>query len=94
MMMCSSVSPGTYSITMKKMLVLLLRREHRDDVRVTHRGEETRLLQHLAEVEVLLVRDLEGDLLVDPGVFGEVNSAEAATPQGRQNAVLTDNLTA
>ena len=94
MMTCSSVSPGTYSITMKKTFSCLLGREHRDDVRMTHRGEEARLLQHLAEVEVLLVRNLEGDLLVDPGVFGEIDVPKAATAEGRQNAVLPDYLTA
>ena len=75
-------------------VVLLLGGEHRDDVRMAHRGEQPRLLQHLAEVEVLLVRDLERDLLVDPGVFGQVDAAEAAAAEGRQDAVLADGLTA
>ena len=75
-------------------VVLLLGGEHGDDVRVAHRGEQPRLLHHLAEVEVLLVRDLDGDLLVDPGVFGEVDAAEAAAAERRQDAVLPDGLTA
>ena len=39
------------------------------------------------------MRNLEGDLLVDPGVFGEVDAAEAAAAEGRQDAVLPDGLT-
>ena len=62
----------------EKHPVLLFRREHRDDVRVIHRGEEPWLLQHLGEIEVLLVRNLDCDLLVDPGVFGEEDAAKAA----------------
>ena len=38
--------------------------------------------------------NLEGDLLVDPGVFGQVDAAEAAAAEGRQDAVLPDGLTA
>jgi hypothetical protein len=40
------------------------------------------------------VWNFEGDFLVDPGVFSEVDRAEATTAQGRQNAVLSDDLTA
>ena len=75
-------------------VLLLLGREYGDDVGVTHGGEQPRLLDHLAEVEVLLVRYLERDLLVDPRVFGKVDTAEAAAAKGRQDAVLPDSLTA
>src|SRR4029078_4285019 len=74
--------------------ILFFRGEHCDDVRMAHRSKEPRLLDHLVEIEVLLVWNFEGDFLVDPGVFSEVNRAEATTAQGRQNAVLTDDLTA
>ena len=62
-------------------IVLFLGGEHGDDVRMTHRGEQPRLLEQLAEVEVLLVRNLERDLLVDPRVFGEVDGTEAAAAE-------------
>ena len=42
------------------------------------RGEQPRLAEQLAEVHALLVRDLQRDLLVDPGVVGEVDGSEAA----------------
>jgi hypothetical protein len=74
-------------------IVLLLSREYGDDVGMAHRREEPWLLHELAEVEILLVRDLEGDFLVDPGVFSEVNRAETATPKRREDAVLTNQLT-
>ena len=57
-------------------------------------GEQPRLAQQLAEVDALLVRHLERDLLVDPGVFGEVDRAEAAAADRRQDLVLADDLTA
>ena len=75
-------------------VLLLFSREYGDDIGVAHGGEQPRLLDHLAEVEILLVRDLEGDLLVDPRVFGEIDGAEAAAAEGRQDAVLPDGLTA
>ena len=75
-------------------VVDLLGGENRHHIRVVERAQEPRLFQHLAEIEVLLVRNLEGDLLVDPGVFGQVYRAETATAEGRKNAVLTDSLTA
>jgi hypothetical protein len=40
--------------------------------------QQPRLAQQLAEVEPLLVRHLERDFLVDPGVFRQVHRAEAA----------------
>jgi hypothetical protein len=60
---------------------------------MTERGEKARLLQHLREIEVLLVRNLDGDLLVNPGVFGEENAAEAAAAEGRKVSILPDRLT-
>ena len=62
-------------------IVLLLGREDGDDVGMAHRGEQPRLFEHLAEVEALLVRNLERDLLVDPGVLGEIDGTEAAAPE-------------
>ena len=38
-------------------VLLLLRREDRDDVRMIERGEQPRLAQQLAEVDALLVRE-------------------------------------
>ena len=93
-MIVSSVSPGTNSITMKKTFVLLLRGQDGDDVRMIEAGEQPRLAQQLAEVDALLVRHLERDLLVDPGVFGEVDRAEAAAADRRQDLVLPDDLAA
>ena len=57
---------------------------------MVQRGEQARLAQQIAEVDVLPVRNLDGDLLVDPGVFGEVNRAESATAKWRQDLVLSD----
>src|SRR6185503_3489458 len=75
-------------------VLLLLGGEDRDDVRVTEAGQQPRLAQQLAEVDRLLVRHLEGDALVDPGVLGEVDGAEAAAADRRQDLVLADDLTA
>ena len=55
-------------------------------------GEQPRLAQQLAEVEALLVRNLERDLLVDPGVFREVDGAEAAAAERREDLVLAERL--
>ena len=88
----SSVSPGTYSITMKKTLSCFSAVMHRDDVGMVERGEQARLAQQLAEVEVLPVRDLERDLLVDPGVFREVDGAEPAAAKRREDPVLPERL--
>jgi hypothetical protein len=73
---------------------LLLGREDGDDVRVIQAGEEPRLAQQLAEVDALLVRHLERDFLVDPGVFREVHGAKTAAADRRQNFVLPDDLAA
>src|SRR5581483_2349638 len=75
-------------------VLLLLRGEDRDDVGVIEAGEQTRLAQQLAEVDALLVRHLQRDFLVDPGVFGQVNRAKAAAADRRENLVLPDDLPA
>ncbi len=62
--------------------VLLLRRGDGDDVGVADAGEEARLAQQLAEVQVLPMRNLDRDLLVDPGVLREVDGAEPAAAEG------------
>ena len=67
-------------------VLLLLRRQNRDDVRMVERGQQARLAQQIAEVDVLPVRNLDGDFLVDPGVFGEVDSAESAAAEWRQDS--------
>ena len=75
-------------------VVLLLRRDDRDDVGMIETGEQPRLAQQLAEVDALLVRNLQRDFLVDPGVFREVDRAEAAAADRRQDLVFPDDLTA
>ena len=51
--------------------------------------------QQLAEVEILLpVGDLDGDLLVEPRVLREVDGAEAAAAERREDLVLADGLPA
>ena len=93
MIRCSSVSPATYSITMKNTSSSFSAVSMVTMFGMAHRGEEARLLQHVAEVEILLVRNLDGDVLLDPGVFGKIHAAEAAAAQMRQHAVLPDGLT-
>ena len=61
---------------------------------MAQRGEQPRLAQQLAEVEVLPVRNLDRDFLVDPGVFRQIDAAEPAASQGRQDAVFPDRLSA
>ena len=56
-------------------------------------GEQARLAQQLAEVEALPVRNLDRDLLVDPGVLREVDGAEAAAAERRDDLVLAEGLT-
>ncbi len=72
----------------------LLRGENGNDVGMAHRGKEPGLLQHLREIEMLLMRNLERDLFVDPRVLGQVDGTEAAAAERRQNAVLPNELTA
>ena len=61
---------------------------------MAERGEQARLAQQLAEVEVLAVRNLDRDFLVDPRVFREIDAAEPAAAKGREDAVLPDRLSA
>src|SRR6188768_2561525 len=62
-------------------VVLLLGGGDGDDVRVADACEQTRFTQQLPEVEALAVRNLDGDLLVDPGVVREVDGTKAAAPE-------------
>jgi hypothetical protein len=75
-------------------VVLLLRGQDGDDVRVVEAREQARLAQQLAKIDALLVRNLEGDPLVDPRVFGKVDRAETAAANRRQDLVFTDDLAA
>ena len=50
------------------------------------------LAQQLVELTVLLVGNLDGKLLVDPGVANEVHGAEAAAAQRLQNLILAELL--
>ena len=73
---------------------LLLGGEDRDDVGMTEGREQARLTQQLAEVDALLVGNLQGNLLVDPGVFREVDRAEPAAADRRQHLVFANDLAA
>src|SRR5438093_1409594 len=75
-------------------VLLLFGSENRDDVRVIERSQQARLAQQLAEVDALLVRHLERDLLVDPGVFREVHRPKAAAADRGQNLVFAQDLSA
>ena len=59
---------------------------------MVERGQQARLLQQVVEVAALAVGDLDRDLLVDPGVLGEEDGAEAAGAQVGEDLVLTDGL--
>ena len=88
----SSVSPGTYLHHDEEHVVLLLGRRDRHDVRVVEAREQAWLPEQLAEVEILPVGHLDRDLLVDPGVFREVDAPEAAAPERREDLVLPEDL--
>ena len=75
-------------------VVLLLGGEDGDDVRVAQRGEQARLAQQLTEVEILPMGNLDRDFLVDPRVFRQIDAAEAAAAEGREDAVFPDRLSA
>ena len=81
MIRCSSVSPVTYSITMKKtsscFSAVSIVTMFGWLIEASRRGS----FSSLAEIEVLLVRNLDRDVLVDPGVFGEIHAAEAAAAE-------------
>jgi hypothetical protein len=55
-------------------------------------GEQPRLVEEFTEVQSLPMRDLDRDLLVDPGVLGQVNGAESAAPELRDDFVLAEGL--
>ena len=76
----------------EKDVLLFLGGEDGDDVRVIERGKKPRLAQQLAEIDALLVRHFERDLLVDPGVFGEIHRAKAAAADRRKDFVFADDL--
>ena len=61
---------------------------------MAERREQARLAQQLAEVEVLPVRNLDRDFLVDPRVFRQIDAAKAAASKGREDAVFPDCLSA
>jgi hypothetical protein len=62
------------------------------DVGMVEGGQKARLLQELVEVPALPMRDLDGDLLVDPGIFGQEDGAESAGAQIGKDLVLTNGL--
>ena len=74
-------------------VLLFLRGDDRDDVGMADAGQQPRLAQQLAEIEALPVRNLDRDLLVDPGVLREVNSAESAAAERRDDFVFPETLT-
>ena len=78
----------------EKHIVLFFGGQDGDDVRMAEGGEQPRFAQQLAEVEVLAVRNLDRDFLVDPGVFRKIDAAEAAASEGRKDAVFPDGLSA
>ena len=69
-----------------------LRGQDADDVGVVEGGQEARLLEEVVEVPALAVGDLDGHLLVDPGVLGEVDRPEPAGAQVREDLILPDSL--
>ena len=71
---------------------LFLRRRDRDDVWMADTGQEPGLPQQLAEIEALTMGDLDRNLLVDPGVLREVNGAESAAAERRDDLVLPQAL--
>ena len=61
----------TFSCFSAVMMVTMLR--------MIRAGEETRFAEQLAEVDALgFVRHLERHLLVNPGIFGEIDGAKAS----------------
>ena len=78
----------------KEHAVLLFSRGDGHDVGMVQAGQQPRFAQQLSEVQVLTVGNLEGDLLVDPGVGCQVDRAEASAAKGFDDLVLTEGLTA
>ena len=91
-MMFSSVSPWHVLHHDEEDVVLLLGGGDGDDVGMADAGEQPRLAQQLAEVEALAVRNLDRDLLVDPGVVREVDGTEAAAAERRGDLVFAECL--
>lgn len=77
----------------EKHVLMLLSREDRHDIGVTEAGEQSRFLEQLAEIDALAVWDLDGDLFVNPGVFRQIDRAEATAPDRREDLVFADFLT-
>ena len=73
-------------------VVFFFRRDDGDDVGMADAGEQARLVEQLAEVHVLPVRDLDRDALVDPGVLRQVHGAEATAAERRDDLVLAEVL--
>ncbi len=69
-------------------VLLLLGRDHPDDVGVVEGGLEPGLLEQLVELDGLLVGDLEGDLDVEPGVLGQEDRPEPPAPEGAMISYL------
>ena len=91
-MIVSSVSPCDVLHHDEEDVVLLLRGRDGDDVGMIDAGEQARLAQQLAEVEVLLVRNLDRDLLVDPGVSARYTVPNPPLPSGGEDFVLAEDL--
>ena len=77
----------------EKHVVVLLGRQDRNDVGMIERRKQTRFVQEFTEVDTLPMRHLDRDLLVDPGVAGEVYGTEAPLPIAERSE-LTDLLAA
>jgi hypothetical protein len=56
-------------------------------------GEQPRLAQQFTKVEILAMRHLDGDALVDPRILREVNRTETTAPERREDLVLPEVLT-
>src|SRR5436190_13015085 len=73
-------------------VLLFLGGDDGDDVGMVERGEQSRFAEQFAEIEALLMRNLQRDFLVNPGVFGQVDRAEAAAADCGQNLVFANDL--
>jgi hypothetical protein len=73
-------------------VVLLLGSGDGDDVGMGDAREQTRLAQELAEIQILAMRNFDGDFLVDPRVLRQVYAAEPSAAEGRDDPVLAERL--
>src|SRR3954463_11782489 len=73
--------------------LLFLRGNDCDDIGVADARQQARFAEEFTEIESLPMRNLDRDLLVDPGVVGEVNSAESAAAEWRDDFVFPETLT-